>query len=182
MRFLKHAAISICIILGVVYICVVFWFAPPDPGSIDRAAVKRIQILCGSRKDCEVTLKDIFQGDWDTFYEFSYSVSQKEVDRVLGSRAVRVSDLQRVLVFERAGKIVGKGYGDSGQGQPLANEVDFSGALADGAPGLKYDSEARFKVVACDTKEGGPYGGTYYLLILLPIRSQYNTQCDLPFG
>ena len=186
MRFLKYAAISICIILGVVYLKV-SWLGPPDPGSIDRAAVKRIRILCGPRKDCEVTLRDIFKGDWDTNYEFGYSVSQNEVDRALGSQSVRVSDLQRILVFKNDGKIVRKGYGDSGQGQPLADEVEFSGTHTNPAPGwIKYPADARFKVVDCDTKEGGklggPYGGTYYLLILLPIRSEYTTQCDLPFG
>lgn len=186
MRFFKRAAISICIILGVVYF-VLFWLAPPDPGSIDRSAVKRIQILCGLRRDCEVTLGDIFKGDWDTYYEFSYSVSQNDVDRALGTQSVRVSDLQRILVFKREGKIVRKGYGDSGQGQPLANEVEFSGTYTDKSPGwIKYPADARFKVVYCDTKEGGklggPYGGTYYLLILLPIRSEYTTRCALPSG
>jgi hypothetical protein len=186
MRFLKHAAVSICIILGVAYF-VLSWLSPQDPGSIDRAAVKRIQTLCGPRSDCEVTLKDILKGDWDTYYEFSYSVSQSEVDRVLGGRSAGVSDLQRLQVLKKNDRIIRTGYGDSGQGQPLAGEVEFSGTYGDGPPGwVSYSSSARFKVVPCATKEGGkiggPYGGTYYLLILLPIRSEYLTQCDLPFG
>jgi hypothetical protein len=186
MRFLKHAVLSICIVGGLSALAV-FFFTLQNPGSIDRAAVKRIQVLCGQRSDCEVTLKDIFKGDWDTYYQFGYPVSQADVDRALHSHSVRVSDLQTIHVFEKGGQIVRKGYGDTGQGQPLADELEFSGSYGDGVSGwVKYPAEARFKVVACSTKEGGklggPYGGTYYLLILLPIRSGYLTECDLPFG
>jgi len=190
MRFLKYAVISIVISVVIAAACLaLFLFTPPDPGSIDRAAVKRINILCGSRNDCNVTLRDIFKGDWDTYYEFSYSVNQDAVDQVLGSHSVpvRVSDLQRILVFTKSGKIVRKGYGDSGQGQPLANEIEFSGTYDEGTQGwVKYDAGARFKVIPCNTKEGGklggPYGGTYYLLVLLPIKQEYITECAQPGG
>jgi len=188
MRFLKYVAIAIIISIGVAGACIaLFVFTPPDPGSIDQAAVKRIQTLCGNRNDCVITLRDIFKGDWDTYYEFSYSVDQSTVNQVLGRRSVRVSDLQRIFVFTKSGNIVRKGYGDSGQGQPLANEIEFSGTYEKDTQGwVKYDSGAKFKVISCSTKEGGklggPYGGTYYLLVLIPIRQEYTTECDLPFG
>jgi hypothetical protein len=180
---MTYATMAILVVLALTC-CVIFFLEPPDPGSIDRATVKRIKFLCGSRQDCEVALRDISRGDWDTFYEFSYSVNQADVDKVLGNRSVRVSDLQRILVFKRDGQIVRKGYGDTGQGQPLASEIEFSGTWSHGW--ISFPANTKFKVVACNTNEGGklggPYGGTYYLLIPLPIRSAYLTQCDLPFG
>jgi hypothetical protein len=188
MRFLKHTVISIVIAIVIVaaYMAL-FLFTPPSPGSIDKDAVKRINTLCGSRADCNITLRDIFKGDWDTYYEFSYSVNQTTVNQVLGNQSVRVSDLQRILIFTKDGKIVRKGYGDSGQGQPLANEIEFSGTYEKGTEGwVKYDSDAKFKVIPCSTKEGGklggPYGGTYYLLVLLPIQQEYTTECAMPGG
>jgi len=183
MRLFKYAAVATCVVLAVAYLAFLL-LSPQDPGSIDRAAVKHIHALCGLRTDCEVTFRDIAKGDWDNFYEFGYSVSQAKVNQVLKTRSVGVSDLQRVLVFVKDGKIVRKSYGDTGQGQPLANQIEFSGTYQDGW--IKFSADTRFKVLTCDTKEGGnfggPYGGTYYLLVPLPIRPGYLTQCDLPFG
>jgi hypothetical protein len=123
LRFVLFGSIVAAAIASVYLILI----SPPDPGPVDRAAVKRIQTLCGARTDCEVTLRDIFSGDWDTFYEFGYDVSQHEVSKVLNTKTVWVSDLQNIYVFTKNGRIVKKGYGDSGQEQPLAGEIEFFG-------------------------------------------------------
>ena len=170
---------SICIYLEVL--------APPDPGSFAHTGVQRIQALCGSRTDCEVTLRDVFPGDWDTFYEFGYDVSQHDVSETLHTHMVWVSDLRNIYALSKDGRVVRSAHGETGQEQPLAGEIEFSGGYDPHHPGWqKYPASARFKVKTCPTSEGGklfgPYGGTSYLLVLSPVRSDYTTQCQSPSG
>jgi len=161
--------------------------SPPDPGSFAHVGVKRIQALCGPRTDCEVTLRDVFPGDWDTFYEFGYDMSQHDVSEVLHTHTVWVWDLRNIYVLSKGGRVIRSTHGETGQGQPLAGEIEFIGGYDPHHPGWQmYSSSARFKVKTCPTLEGGklfgPYGGTSYLLILSPVRPEYTTQCQAPSG
>ena len=170
---------SVCLYLEVL--------SPPDSGSFAHIGVEHIQALCGSRTDCEVTLHDVFPGDWDTFYEFGYDASQRDVSETLHTHMVWVSDLRNIYALSKDGRVVRSAHGETGQEQPLAGEIEFSGGYDPRHPGWqKYPASARFKVKTCPTFEGGklfgPYGGTYYLLVLSPVRSEYTIQCQAPSG
>lgn len=119
------------------------------------------------------------------FFEFSYSVKQDEVNRQLKTTRVPVKDLQRLIVLQKNDKVIWKLYGDTGQGQPLANQIQFN-EDASPWPGIRHRRDDLFQVTRCETMEGGqlfgPYGGTYFMLTPVPIDPRVSMQCQAPSG
>ena len=78
----------------------------PQAGRMDAYASARIRRLCGFSRPCSVRIGDLFQGDWDTFYEFGAAVPQAQIDSTLHSTEVHRIEGKRTLVLTRAGRIV----------------------------------------------------------------------------
>ena len=145
-----------------------------DAGPVDDKAVHEIRQLCGDRADCDVHLHDLMPGKWDTFYEFGPYQDQEDINEVLGTTTVHASNLQRILVFSRDGKVVKVRYSDFGVERPMDGEVVFDEEFRSPVPfWVKYSSDQLLRVTYCDTNKGVPIWrpttGTYYLLTPLPL-------------
>ncbi len=161
------ALATVCVLIGV--FGALIQIDSVDPGKIDREAARQIRARCNLQPDCTVRLADIVPGTWDTFYEFSPSVSKQEIAQVLGTSRVHPGQRQRVIVLTNAGKIVRRQYAHTGIGQPLAGELDFRAIYSGPHQGwVAYKPITVFRVSLCPTREGGSafgnHGGTYYLL------------------
>jgi len=103
-----------------------FWsLFMPGAGRVDAVAARRIHQVCGFNSECKVRIGDLFDGNWDTVYEFGSDVSQSEIDQVLGARIVAVRKAQRILVFSRNGHVTLARYSNSGIEKPLEGEIEF---------------------------------------------------------
>jgi hypothetical protein len=157
------AAIAIVLLLAV--LGNFFWsLIMPGAGRVDAVAARRIRQVCGFNSECKVRLGDLFDGNWDTVYEFGYNVSQSEIDQVLGGHIVRAHDLQRVLVFERQGKPIRVQYARGGVEKPLEGEIEFEAEhhREQNWAMYRHDEWVRVNSFRVDPADAG--SGTYYVL------------------
>jgi hypothetical protein len=153
-----------------------------NPGPIDTEAVHRIHKLCGNLDDCTVRLHDIIPGDWDTFQEFGPHQEQADINDALHVSNVPTSELQRILVFKKAGKIQKVVYEDYGVQRSLHNEVDFEEEYRSRTPTyVTYTPDKLLHVTACQTDIATPFwlfrSGTYYVLSPLPLDPYRQASC-----
>lgn len=155
-----------------------------SPGRIDIHATKQIRKLCVANTSCTVRLGDLVPATWDTFYEFSPSVSRSEIDTVLRTGQIRTAPHQRVVVLLRRGQVVLRQYAHTGHSQPLAGSIIFAetNPLAHTA-WVVYTPEIQFQVTSCPTREGGSafghHGGTYYLLTPRSLQPETQIRCQI---
>ena len=169
MKLVKILLVSIAVIVAAGFAALFafdFW-SRPDSGTFDRFAIKRIRKLCGRRADCQVTMRDLSQLDWDTFYEFDYPSSPESIAKITGAPmpAFPRADLQRVIVLLKNGRVVFHEDADEGIESSIAGEVFFH------CPGqaqevVKCDSGAVFRVTSFETQgdpaSPGEWPGTSY--------------------
>jgi hypothetical protein len=154
------------VLVGLVVVIAYFaysFISESQAGRLDSLAVHRIDELCGYQAFCKVRPRDLFPGEWDTFYEFGVGVSQDEIDAVLGPNAVKAADLQRTLVLTRAGRVVATEHENDGVERALSGEVEFLDEHHRENRWVKCDANtwltvAKYKV---DPSQGS---GTYYTL------------------
>jgi len=175
-------AIAILSTLAVGYL-VLSVLGGQTPGALDQQTSKQIRKLCATRTDCDVRLRDILPGDYDTFYEFGPYQQQDEVNQELGTTAIAVSDLHRLLLFKRDGKIEQTQYADFGTERPMDGEVVFDEEFSSPtATWVKYTPDQLLRVTACDTHGNGAlwalHTGTYYLLTPSPLRPGEDPTCQ----
>src|ERR1700761_595848 len=82
--------------------------------------------VCQGRQPCVFTLAQVFPGDWDQIFVFTMNASQQEINTVVGERVVR-PDLQRLIVFTKAGSIVRTMTDSQSFERPSGGEVTFDG-------------------------------------------------------
>jgi len=130
-------------------------------GPLDAQAVRRIGRLCGFEARCEVRLSDLFDGDWDTLYEFGVGVDQSTMDSALGTHRVKRAGGQRTLVLLKDDRVVAAEHERYGAQQPLAGQIEFMDEHHREQSWVKYSRDMLLRVSAfrvADTK------GTYYVL------------------
>ena len=178
-------AIAILSTLAVGYL-VLSVLGGQTPGALDQQTSKQIRKLCATRTDCDVRLRDILPGDYDTFYEFGPYEDQDDIDQVLGPSHVHASNMQRILVFSRDGKITKVHYSDFGVERPMDSEVVFDEEFRSSVPfWVRYSSDQVLRVTYCDTNNGVPFWrpgtGTYYLLTPVPLIPNQIPLCQRMF-
>jgi hypothetical protein len=155
-------------------------------GLIDLRAAHEIRKICAGRTDCNVRLNELMPGKWDSFYEFGPYEDQDDIDQVLGPSHVHASNMQRILVFSRDGKITKVHYSDFGVERPMDGEVVFDEEFRSSVPfWVKYSSDQVLRVTYCDTNNGVPFWrpgtGTYYLLTPVPLIPNQIPLCQRMF-
>jgi hypothetical protein len=156
------AGIAIALILFVAG-AFVWSLVTAKTGPMDAQAVRRIERQCGFQSECKVHLGDLFDGDWDTFYEFGVGVEQPTIDSVLGTHQVRRADGQRTLVLMKGGHVLTSEHEAYGTEQPLAGQIEFANEHHREQGWVKYgrDSLLRVSTFRTDASKGK---GTYYVL------------------
>jgi len=156
------AGIAIALVLFVVG-AFVWSTVTAKAGPMDSQAVRRIDRQCGFQSECKVRLGDLFDGSWDTFYEFGVSVEQPTINSVLGTQQVKRADLQRTLVLMKDGHVVSSEHEAYGVEQPLAGQIEFATEYHREQGWVKYGRDSVLRVATFHTDS--PKGkGTYYVL------------------
>jgi len=154
--------ITLAIVLGSF-----FWsLFVPGAGRIDAVASRRIYQLCGFNAECKVRIGDIFDGKWDTFYEFGADVSQAEINKTLGAGVVAVRDQQRILVFLQNGHVALVQYARGGVEKPLEGEIEFEEEHHREQRIVMYRRNTWVRVNAYPVDSSGKHRGNYYVLSL----------------
>jgi hypothetical protein len=135
----------------------------PGAGQVDSVASRRIYQLCGFEAECKVRIGDLFNGDWDTFYEFGEEVPQSQIDQVLGSDIVLARARQRVLVFVRHGHVVLVKY-SPGTDQPFEGQIAFESERHREERVVRYPRNAELRVTAYPVDASSRRHGVYYVL------------------
>jgi hypothetical protein len=158
--------IAAIVLVGLVVVLGSFFWSlwMPGAGRLDAVAARRIHQQCGFNAECKVRVGDLFDGNWDTVYEFGYSVSQKEIDRVLGAHIVRARDLQRVLVFERNSHVIRVEYANGGVEKPLEGEIEFEAEHHREQSWMRYGHDDWVRVNSFRVDPADAHSGTYYVL------------------
>jgi hypothetical protein len=157
------AAIVIVLLLAV--LGNFFWsLFMPGAGRVDAVAARRIHQVCGFNSECKVRIGDLFDGSWDTVYEFGYDVPQSQIDQVLGGHIVQARDLQRVLVFERNGQPIRVQYAKGGIEKPLEGEIDFGAEHHREQNWAMYRHDDSVRVNSFRVDPSDANSGSYYVL------------------
>jgi hypothetical protein len=156
---------GLVIVLLLVVLGNFFWsLFMPGAGRVDAVAARRIHQVCGFNSECKVRVGDLFDGHWDTFYEFGYEVPQSEIDQVLGAHIVRAHDLQRVLVFERDGHAIRVQYSNGGIEKPLEGEIEFGAEHHREQNWAMYRHDDWVRVNSFRVDPADTSSGSYYVL------------------
>ena len=147
-------------------VCVACWFGwllvRGKADGMDAQAVRRIERECGFEAACKVRLGDLFQGNWDTFYEFPVGISQAQVNMALGSDEVRVQDSTRTLVLTRQGRVVAHEAEPVDPRRTMNGEILIADAhSSDGI--VKLDRDTWLRVLAFPVDAGKKRGTAYQL-------------------
>jgi hypothetical protein len=154
------AALAVAMVLFVVG-ALLWSVASAKAGPLDAQAVRRIDRLCGFETQCKVRLGDLFDGDWDAFYEFGVGVDQATMDSVLGTHQVKRADRQRTLVLMNGSRVVAAEHETYGVQQPLAGQIEFVDEHHREQSWAKFSRETRMRVT---TFHAGDTKGNYYVL------------------
>ena len=132
-------------------------------GPMDAQAVRRIERQCGFQAECKVRLGDLFDGDWDTLYEFGVGVEQPTMESVLGVERIKRASGQRTLVLMKDGHVLASEHEAYGIQQPLAGQIEFANEHHREQGWVKYgrDSVLRVTMFRSDSSKGN---GSYYVL------------------
>ena len=132
-------------------------------GPMDAQAVRRIERQCGFHAECKVRLGDLFDGDWDTLYEFGVGVEQPTMESVLGVDRIKRASGQRTLVLMKDGHVLASEREAYGIQQPLAGQIEFANEHHREQGWVKYgrDSVLRVTMFRSDSSKGN---GSYYVL------------------
>jgi hypothetical protein len=136
--------------------------ASAKTGPLDEQAARRIDRLCGFEVQCKVRLADLFEGNWDTFYEFGVGVDQSTMDDVLGTHQVKRADRQRTLVLMKGTHVVAAEHETYGVQQPLAGQIEFIDEHHREQSWVKFSRDTRLRV---STFRAGDTKASYYVLI-----------------
>jgi len=156
------AGIAIALVLFVVG-AFVWSMLTAKAGAMDAQAVRRIERQCGFQAECKVRLGDLFDGDWDTFYEFGVGVEQPTIESVLGVDRVKRANGQRTLVLMKDGHVFASEHEAYGVEQPLAGQIEFANEHHREQGWVKYnrDTFLRVSMFRSDPSKGK---GSYYVL------------------
>lgn len=138
----------------------------PQAGRMDAYASVRIRRLCGFSKPCVVRIGDLFQGDWDTFYEFGAAVPQEEIDATLNSTEVHRQDGKRTLVLTRAGHLVASESAAFGADKPFDGEIEFENERHREQHSVRYSRNTLLRVMSFPTTPMAGGNGIFYVLSL----------------
>ena len=156
---------AVTLILFAVVVGFFLWsLFSPQAGRMDAYASARIRRLCGFSRPCTVRLGDLFQGDWDTFYEFGAAVPQAEINATLHSTQVLKHDLQRTLVLTRNGKIVAMENAAFGIEKPFDGEIEFGDERHREEHLVRYGRNTPLRVTSFPTEPIAGGNGIFYVL------------------
>ena len=156
---------AITLLLFAVVISVFLWsLFSPQAGRMDAYASARIRRLCGFTRPCSVRIGDLFQGDWDTFYEFGAAVPQADIDATLHSTLVRRIDGKRTLVLTRAGRIVATENAAFGAERPFDGEIEFEDERHREQHIVRYSRNTPLRVTSFSTEPIAGGNGIFYVL------------------
>jgi len=156
------AAITVALLVFVVG-AFVWSMVTAKTGAMDAQAVRRIERQCGFQAECKVRLGDLFDGAWDTFYEFGVGVDQPTIEAVLGVDRVKRADGQRTLVLMKDRHVVASELEAYGVAQPLAGQIEFANEHDREQGWVKYERDSVLQVTTfrSDPSNGK---GSYYVL------------------
>ena len=153
------------LLLFAVVIGVFLWsLFSPQAGRMDAYASARIRRLCGFSRPCSVRIGDLFQGDWDTFYEFGAAVPQADIDATLRSTQVRRIEGKRTLVLTRAGRIVAMENASFGEERPFDGEIEFEDERHREQHIVRYSRNTPLRVTSFPTEPIAGGNGIFYVL------------------
>jgi hypothetical protein len=138
--------------------------AAPAVGSQDAVAGRRINETCAFATECRMRLSDLFDGDWDTFYEFGPQVPQSVMDDALGRRRVLARAGDRLLVFTKGGRIKAAEYAKDGTGKPLEGEIEFEGERYREQRSVMYRRNTWMRIQRFPVDASDPHQGNYFVL------------------
>lgn len=160
---------AVTLILFAVVIGIFLWsLFLPQAGRMDAYASARIRRLCGFTRPCSVRVGDLFEGDWDTFYEFGAAVPQADMDAILHSNLVHKVDGKRVLVLTRGGRIVATENAAFGAEKPFDGEIEFEDERHREEHTVRYSRNADLRVTSFPTEPIAGGQGVFYVLSLDP--------------
>ena len=136
----------------------------PQAGRLDAYASARIRRLCGFSRPCSVRIGDLFQGDWDTFYEFGAAVPQAEIDSTLHSTQVHRVEGKRTLVLTRVGHIVASENAAFGADKPFDGEIEFEDERHREEHIVRYGRTTPLRVTSFPTDPIAGGNGIFYVL------------------
>ncbi len=136
----------------------------PQAGRMDAYASARIRRLCGFSRPCSVRIGDLFQGDWDTFYEFGAAVPQTQIDSTLHSTLVHRIEGKRTLVLTRVGRIVATENAAFGADKPFDGEIEFEDERNREERIVRYGRTTALRVTSFPTEPIAGGNGIFYVL------------------
>ena len=155
-------------ITGVLFAAVIGVFLwslfSPQAGRMDAYASARIRRLCGFSRPCSVRIADLFQGDWDTFYEFGAAVPQSQIDATLHSNVVRGIEGKRTLVLTRAGRIVATENAAFGADKPFDGEIEYGDERHREQHIVRFGRDTPLRVTSFPTEPIAGGNGIFYVL------------------
>ena len=156
------AAIAGALVLFVVG-ALIWTLLTAKAGAMDAQAARRIERECGFQAECKVRLGDLFDGDWDTLYEFGVGVDQTTMEAALGVDRVKPAKGKRTLVLMKDGHVFTSEHEAYGEGTPLAGQIEFASEHHREQGWVKYDHESVLRVTTfrIDPAQGK---GSYYVL------------------
>lgn len=158
---------AVTVLLFAAVIGVLLWsLFSPQAGRMDPYASARIRRLCGFSRPCTVRIGDLFQGDWDTFYEFGAAVPQAEIDTTLHSSLVRQQKGRRTLVLTRSGRVTATEDAAFGADKPLDGEIEFEDELHREEHIVRYSRDTLLRVTSFPTEPTAGGNGIFYVLSL----------------
>jgi hypothetical protein len=156
---------AVVLVLLAVVVGTFFWsILSPAAGRLDAIASRRIHQTCGFNAECKVRIGDLYDGNWDTFYEFGEEVPQAQVTAILGSSMVAVRPHQRIVVMARDGHPMKVDYAKKTQVQPVDGEIEFESERHREQRAVRYPRTTWLQVSQYPVDSSGQQHGTYYVL------------------
>lgn len=105
---------------------------------VDRLSVEgklgaAISRQCGTARNCKVRLSDLTPFKWDRMFYFDYGVAPPERRRAVGV-SFDTHELERQIVFLRAGKVIDNEFLPTNVERPIANQIVFENDGTDKSP------------------------------------------------
>ena len=156
---------AITVVLFAVVLSFFLWsLFSPQAGRMDEYASARIRRLCGFSRPCSVRIGDLFQGDWDTFYEFGAAVPQADIDSTLHTTQVHRVEGKRTLVLTRVGRIVATENAAFGADKPFDGEIEFEDERHREEHIVRYGRATSLRVTSFPTEPNAGGNGIFYVL------------------
>ena len=156
------AAIAVALLLFVVG-AFIWSVVTAKTGALDAQAARRIERQCGFQAECKVELGNLFDGDWDTFYEFGVGVDQATIEGALGVDRVKRANGQRTLVLMKDGHVFASEHEAYGKDQPLAGQIEFATEHHREQGWVKYSRESVLRVSTY--RIDPPQGKSFYYVL-----------------